>query len=73
MIDQQELIDLLGMNSIEFSDINVHEEDDFLVVETEETTIDIDTLNVISGHFGIGMTIDYGEHGLDIFIYGIND
>lgn len=73
MIDKQDLIDFLGMQSVEFFDIKTHEEDDFLVIETEETTIDIDVLTEISQYYGIGLTIDYGEHGLDIFIYGINN
>lgn len=73
MIEQQDLIDSLGAESIEFFDIKIHEDDDFLVIETEETTIDIDVLIEISHNYGTGLTIDYGEHGLDIFIYGIND
>lgn len=73
MIDKQDLIDFLCAQSIEFFDIKTHEEDDFLVIETEETTIDIDVLIETSHYYGTGLTIDYGEHGLDFYIYGIND
>lgn len=73
MIDQQDLMDFLGVNSVEFFDIKTHEEDDFLVIKTEETTIDIDTLIEISNNYGTGLTVDYGEYGLDIYIYGLID
>lgn len=73
MIDKQDLIDFLGMQSVEFSDIHVHEKYDFLVIETEETTIDVDVLIEIAHYYGTGLTIDYGEHGLNLYIHGIND
>lgn len=73
MIDKQRLIDFLGQSCIEFFDITIHEESDFVVIETEEMSLEIDELNDIYENFGDGLTVDQGKYGFDIYIHGIND